>query len=156
MSRIHGLTPRGGILWRVDRCLRRLREELSEINASVFNASLIELRSIKTFKLNQSAPFSPLASHLVWQFYSKFKFLPIHRSSPSRRSLPLTCSTQLCRTASIFALRPAAIYQRLLLSSSRDSVDTPRVRFAAIEMSFGQMRHLPIFPPLKNKSMEET
>lgn len=104
VSRIHGLTPRGRILRRVDRFLRCLQEELSEINASAFNASLIELRSIKTLKLNLSAPFSPLSSHFVWQLYSKFKFLPIHRSSPSRQSLPLTCSTHLSWTASIFAL----------------------------------------------------
>lgn len=122
MSWIHGLTSRGRILRRVDRFPRCLQEELSEINASVFSTSLIELSSIKPLKLNLSAPISPLSSRLVWHIYSKFKFLPIH-TSPT-----CSCSPRLCTAQ-------AAVYQQLvLLSSSRDGVDALQWCFTIIEI----------------------
>lgn len=56
MSRIRGLTSHGRILRRADSFLGCLQEELSEINASVFSTSLIELSSIKPSKWTCQLP----------------------------------------------------------------------------------------------------
>lgn len=145
MSRIHGLTSHGRILRHADRFLRCLQEELSEINASVFSTSLIELSSIKTLKLNLSAPVSPLFSRLDWHFYSRFRVFwkaPIHRSLTSRFSLPLTCCPHHCWTASlptkssIFAAHMWLIIRNLFLPSSLDRVDTLQWCFAIIKIRF--------------------
>lgn len=104
MSRIHGLTSHDRVLRRADRFLRCLQEELSENNVLVFSTSLIELSSIKTLKLNLSAPVSPLFSCLVWHFIldpGSFWKVPTHRSLASRVCVPLTRCPHCCWGASL-------------------------------------------------------
>lgn len=122
MSRIHGLTSRGRILRHVDRFPRCLQEELSEINASVFSTSLIELSSMEPLKLNLSAPISPLALPDIFILNSsscRFTHLR-HAAAPH-----------------VFALRRLPfISEPVLLSSSRDGVDALQRRFTIIEIRF--------------------
>lgn len=152
MSKIHGLTPSGRILRRVDRFLRCLQEELSAINASVFNTSLIELKSIKTLKLNLSAPFSP--------FFSSDNFI-LNLSSCQFTDLRHADGVCLWPPLHIFAEHPPSLHcTGCHLSSTPTLVESWQCWHAAAVLrchwnQFWKMRHSPVLPSFQNKSLEE-